>query len=182
MKRRETSTPQKTHRKLGIEIIRTRARHRLAQHELASRCNVSARTLLRWENGYALPTREQLKALVGAFAALDPDDAAHVADTYGTSLDHLGIVTEEPEPDPVAAPPPVAHPSLPRPPREAAELALYVAADALELRAARLRAPIVTFLRTLGALGLTCEQACAMISPPAAVDEGVAKGSAVGPL
>jgi len=161
--------PQK-HRALGVEIVKMRGRHRLSQRELAADLGVSSRTLLRWENGYALPTKGQLTTLVAYLAQLDEDDAEHVAATYGTSLDLLGIVRASDAPAGAPSPSPVT----PEPPREAAELALYVAADELGMRPARLRAPVVTMLRTLGALGLTCEKACAMIE--AGGERGAAPG------
>jgi transcriptional regulator with XRE-family HTH domain len=133
----------------GDEIRGARRNVRLAQTALANDCNVSSRTLLRWENGYSQPTKAQLADLVRALGKFDRNEAARVAAAYGTSADLLGVATG-------------AAGSTKS--REVAELALYIAADELEIRAARFRATIVAFLKTLGAQGLTCTQACEMIS------------------
>src|SRR5207248_3200879 len=94
--RHRSQTPErrirKAERALGVELMKIRQAHRLHQWELGAKCGVSARTLLRWENGYRRPTPSQLAALVSALLDLDPPGAHRIAALAGTSVDALAGV------------------------------------------------------------------------------------------
>ena len=158
--------PYRIHKDKGRELAQLRGRFELGQRDFASLAQVSVRTLQRWELGHRVPSESQLTTLLAVLLPIDADEAEHIASTYGTSLEFHGL--QPPPSEPIAPPteviPPAPPPPPPPPPREAIELSLYMAADDLEMRPARLREPIVGFLRRLGPLGVTCEQAAEILS------------------
>ena len=77
----------------------------------------------------------------------------------------------------------VSTPLPPQPvasPRDAIELALYVAAEQLDVRASVARAPFVAFLNKLGALGVSCAEAARVLAPDVGPEQGPAKSKTLG--
>jgi len=152
----------KPHRAAGLELIALRHKYRLLQSELGRAAGVSQHTILRWENGYRRPSRDQLKQLVAAFDNYAEKDARAVAAVYGTTPEELGLTLETDDDEALTA----SATAAPLAARDAVDLALYRVTDALGVRAASARAPLVAFLQKLAALGLSVDQAAALLAEP----------------
>lgn len=158
----ERAMPLRKHRNEGLALQLLRDSYKISQGDMAAKLGVSLRTMQRWELGHRLPTREQLTRIAGAIMRDDRDRAEDLAAGFGTSLEILGF---EPAASDDTTPPP---PPPATPPREAIELALYVAAEQLDVRPSAARAPFVAFLNKLGALGVSCAEAARVLAPDVA--------------
>jgi len=137
-------------------LAEVRLAHRLYQSEIAERAGVSTRTFMRWENGRPPPAK-RVPALLRAVASFDEGGAERLAAALGTSLRAHEIAAAPTAPVP-SAPPPAS--------QEAIEHALFVAAEEMDIPAARARAPLAKLFRQLAALRVDWERAAAAIAPP----------------
>jgi transcriptional regulator with XRE-family HTH domain len=149
---------RKSERKIGIALLQARVHVRMSQGELGRKCGAAVRTMSRWENGFRVPNAEQTLAIVRALLEIDEEAAEHVAVAAGSSLERLGLAEPPTPPSPPARVPPS---------KEAIELAMYGAAEEIDVPPARLRAPLVKLFAKLAALGATWEEASSAITPPA---------------
>src|SRR5437763_1956839 len=112
-------------------LKKARARTALEQAELGARVGVSGRTIYRWEHGRTAPRAAQLKTVAEALRGLDATAAAAFTKA-------VGVVLAPQDTDARAAGR-----------RSAFESATYLAADALDVPAAKLRSVLRSWLGVL---------------------------------
>jgi transcriptional regulator with XRE-family HTH domain len=125
---------------------------RLTQDQLGMRLGLKGRAVYRWERGVSAPTRRHQRALLTAVQAIDPSLAAKLqAELVSSARQAQGLGPPAPAP-----PPPV--PAKPTGP-VALELAVFAAADELDLTPRRLRAALVKLCARLMEGGFSLESA-----------------------
>ena len=126
-----------------------RAQLRLHQGELGAIAGFSRRTVVRWELGATVPAGDNLARLVRSLHLRDPALAARVATAAGSSLERLGV----------AALPAGASGSAGQrsPTRDAFDLAVHAAAEAMDASPRAVRPGVVAALGRLAGLGVSLE-------------------------
>lgn len=130
---------------------------KLTKVALAAQTGVGERSLIRWERGHGLPSREGARKLVAGVAAVNLDQAAALAKSLGFTLAALGVA-----PPP---PPPVVEPPKPTPVDPAAlDAAVLRLAERTDARGREMRPAVAAFLAKLDELKLSPADAVAMLS------------------
>lgn len=123
---------------------------RLTQTELATDLGITARTLMRWEQGHVVLGQAEQRLIIQVLAKRDAQQASKLAASLQGTLEDYGV-TLPPAPSKAA-------------PRQAANLALYEAAEAADLSPARLRAATLDLLARLDAQGISLTDAQSLLS------------------
>lgn len=132
--------------KLAQSIRTARIAAGLTQKQLGMRLGLKGRAVYRWERDDSAPTKRNQRALVTAIRAVNMQAASALAAAITTG-------GAPPPPAPVAAPP--AAPTGP----VALELAIFHAADELDLPPRRIRGALARLLKRMRAAGFTLETA-----------------------
>jgi transcriptional regulator with XRE-family HTH domain len=131
----------KTKKRLPIGTFLRAARRsaRIDQNELARRAGIAPRTLSRYELGRIYPKRAVLLEIVAAVRTIDTAAADTLAKSVGLVLPEAPEVTEKR--------------------KQTLDAATYLAADVLDVTAAKLRGALGHWLTLVRAAGLSLEDA-----------------------
>ena len=132
-----------TPKKLGTVLRSARLAARLRQNELGDRVGVIGRTVSRWERGEYEPSPHMIRALSEALGAVHPEAGATLAKLSGLGPEARakGVPSERSQK------------------RAAFDSSIYLAADALDLPAQKLRATLKNWLSVVRAAGVTLAEA-----------------------
>jgi transcriptional regulator with XRE-family HTH domain len=132
---------------VGVPNLFHRARQALGvtQLGLAEKLGASRRTGQRWDAGHSYPAHRQLVDLAKAVYKNDPELAAEIALSLGTSVVALGLVP--------SAPPPVAPPPI----ESIVDSIVCAAAEAIDVLPRAVRPALVAAFARARELQLTVE-------------------------
>jgi hypothetical protein len=134
------------------------------QHVLASKLNVSQKTLSNWENGYWLPPLTQRVHVVLSLHAGPPEHVLDIAAGLGVSEHPVVAALLAPLREALEGPP--STPTVPAPPRAppaglraVVDAAILAGADALNARPNDVRAAVASVLAACAKLDATLADA-----------------------
>lgn len=147
--------------RLGPPIRVARRAVRLTQAELGQRVGLTEQAVYRWERNASRPNPRLQRALVLVIRAIDPAVGDQLAAAFGGDIAASVRQTTAATGSAPATQSASSAPASDDPAASALGLAVFRAADELDLPSRRVRSAVARLLRRLGNAGYTLEHAAA---------------------